>query len=218
MAGLASAGALLLQPGLLGGFRIQPTPDMSSTIVLQGPVVEVVALLLAVAAAVVLARGLRGEPGLLRASRAAGVVLLVAAGAQVAFTLARILVGLTLGDPLGSAGLVESPAVIVLTQGLYAVHVVALAVLGVVVVRGRLLEPLARFSLLVLGTVTAASWILGQTLGLLLAGSSSAPLVPLLFALPPVILVASVGLVIGLLVHGRSAAMRARAEAMHRAW
>ena len=218
VAGLASAGALLLQPELLGGVPIQPTPDMTSTIVLRGPVVEVVALVLAVASAVVLARGVRGEPGLLRASRAAGVAVLVAAGAQVGFTVARIVAGLTLPDQPGSPGLVEPPAVIVLTQGVFAVHVVALAVLGVVVVRARLLEPLARFSLLVLGTVTAASWILGQTLGLLGAGAESSPLIPLLFALPTVVLVASVGLVVGLLVHGRSAAMRARAESIRRAW
>ncbi|MFT2752128.1 hypothetical protein [Clavibacter sp. Sh2088] len=217
MAGLASAGALLLQPGLLGGFRIQPTPDMASTIVLQGPVVDILGVVLTVVAAVVLARGVRGEPGLMRASRAAGIAVLVAAGAEAAFTIARILVGLTLPDQPGSAGLMEPPAAVVLSQGLYAVHIVALAVLGAVVVRGRLLEPLARFSLLVIGTATAASWILGQTLGLLLVGASS-PLVPLLFALPPVILVASVALVAGLLVHGRSAAMRARAEAIHRAW
>ncbi|OUE27273.1 hypothetical protein BFL37_04080 [Clavibacter michiganensis] len=218
MAGLASAGALLLQPGLLGGSRIQPTPDMASAIVLQGPVVDVVVLVLVVAAAVVLARGVRGEPGLLQASRAAGIAALVAAGAQVAFTLARILVGLMLGDPPGSAGLVEPPVVVVLSQGVYAVHVGALAVLGVLVVRGRLLEPLARLCLLVVGTGTAASWILGQTLGLLLAGAEASPLIPLLFALPPVILVASAGLVVGLLVHGRSAAMRARVETIRRAW
>ncbi|RII96328.1 hypothetical protein DZF96_11820, partial [Clavibacter michiganensis] len=76
VAGIASAGALLLQPAVLGGFRIQPTPDMESTIVLRGPVVDVLGLVLTVVAAVVLARGVRGEPGLLRPSRAAGVAVL----------------------------------------------------------------------------------------------------------------------------------------------
>ncbi|OUE21657.1 hypothetical protein BFL34_01015 [Clavibacter michiganensis] len=216
MAGLASAGALLLQPGPLGGFRIQPTPDMASTIVLQGPVVTVAALAMSVIAAVVLVRGVRGEPGLLRASRAAGVAVLVVAGAQVALALTSALIRLTLTDPTEP---MPPSALAILSQAEVAVHAIALAVLAVVVVRGRLLEPLARVALLVLASATAVSWLSQTGIGAFLPGDAWLPLVLLLLvALRTVILVASIGLVVGLLVHGRSAAMRARAEAIHRAW
>ncbi|WP_253255544.1 hypothetical protein [Clavibacter michiganensis] len=217
MAGLASAGALLLlQPGLLGGSRIQPTPDMASSIVLQGPVVTVAALVLSVLAAVVLVRGVRGEPGLMRASRAAGLAVLVVAGAQVALALTSALIGLTVSDPTES---VPPWAPMFLSQAAVAVHAIALVVLAVVVVRGRLLEPVARVSLLVLALATTVSWLSQTGIAAFLQGDGWLPLlVLLLLALRTVILVASIGLVIGLLVHGRSAAMRARAEAIHRAW
>ncbi|WP_236688692.1 hypothetical protein [Clavibacter michiganensis] len=216
MAGLASAGALLLQPGLLGGSRIQPTPDMASSIVLQGPVVTVAALVLSVLAAVVLVRGVRGEPGLMRASRAAGLAVLVVAGAQVALALTSALIGLTVSDPTES---VPPWAPMILSQAAVAVHAIALVVLAVVVVRGRLLEPVARVSLLVLALATTVSWLSQTGIAAFLQGDGWLPLlVLLLLALRTVILVASIGLVIGLLVHGRSAAMRARAEAIHRAW
>ncbi|AJW79674.1 hypothetical protein VO01_11505 [Clavibacter michiganensis subsp. insidiosus] len=216
VAGLASAGALLLQPGLLGGSRIQPTPDMASSIVLQGPVVTVAALVLSVLAAVVLVRGVRGEPGLMRASRAAGLAVLVVAGAQVALALTSALIGLTVSDPTES---VPPWAPMILSQAAVAVHAIALVVLAVVVVRGRLLEPVARVSLLVLALATTVSWLSQTGIAAFLQGDGWLPLlVLLLLALRTVILVASIGLVIGLLVHGRSAAMRARAEAIHRAW
>ncbi|OQJ60681.1 hypothetical protein DZF92_09250 [Clavibacter michiganensis subsp. insidiosus] len=216
VAGLASAGALLLQPGLLGGSRIQPTPDMASSIVLQGPVVTVAALVLSVLAAVVLVRGVRGEPGLMRASRAAGLAVLVVAGAQVALALTSALIGLTVSDPTES---VPPWAPMFLSQAAVAVHAIALVVLAVVVVRGRLLEPVARVSLLVLALATTVSWLSQTGIAAFLQGDGWLPLlVLLLLALRTVILVASIGLVIGLLVHGRSAAMRARAEAIHRAW
>jgi hypothetical protein len=216
VAGLASAGALLLRPGLLGGLRIQPTPDMASTIVLQGPVVTVAALAMSVLAAVVLVRGVRGEPGMMRASRAAGGAALVVAGAQVALALTSALIGLTVSDPTEP---VPPSALAILSQAAVAVHAIALAVLAVVVVRGRLLEPVARVSLLVLASATAVSWLSQTGIAALLPGDGWLPLLLLLlFALRTVILVASIGLVVGLLVHGRSAAMRARAESIHRAW
>jgi hypothetical protein len=219
VAGIASAGALLLDPAVIGRLPVQPTPDVASTIVLRGPVVDVIALLLAVLAAVVLACGVRGEPGLLRASRVAGVAVLAAAGAQVALALTRLLVGPTLA---GSVGPALPSGVVVLTQAMVVIHATVLVVLAVTVVRGRLLEPLARLSLLVLALATAASWLLGTLLGTLLgalpaAGGGDA-LVPLLSALPSVILVASAGLAVGLLVHGRSAAMRERAATIRRSW
>ncbi|WP_228494485.1 hypothetical protein [Clavibacter sp. VKM Ac-2873] len=216
VAGLASAGALLLQPGLLGGFRIQPTPDIASTIVLQGPVVTVLVLILSVGAAVVLVRGVRGEPGLMRASRAAGVAALVVAGAQIALALTSALIGLTLADPREP---VLPPAVVILSGVAAAVHAIALVVLAVAVARGRLLEPVTRVSLLVLALATAASWLPQTGLAALLPGDGWLPLLLLLvLALPPVILVASAGVAVGLMVHGRSAAMRARAEGIRRAW
>jgi hypothetical protein len=216
VAGLASAGALLLQPGLLGGSRIQPTPDMASTIVLQGPVVTVAALAMSVLAAVVLVRGVRGEPGMMRASRVAGGAALVVAGAQVALALMSALIGLTLADPTEP---VPPSALAILSRAAVAVHAIALLVLAVVVVRGRLLEPVARVSLLVLASATAVSWLSQTGIAAFLTGDGWLPLLLLLlFALRTAILVASVGLVVGLLVHGRSAAMRARAEAIHRAW
>lgn len=218
VAGLASAGALLLQLPVPGGLRVQPTPEIESTIVLQGPVVTVLVLILAVGAAVVLARGVRGEPGLLRASRVAGVAALVGAGAQVAVALTGILVRLTISDPAGAADRLPADGVILLSQGVYGVQVAAMLVLAVAVARGRLFEPLARFSLLVLGAATALYGVLMQTLGALGAGVETSPFLPLLFALPTLILVASAALVVGLLVHGRSAAMRARAEGIRRAW
>lgn len=218
VAGLASAGALLLQLPVPGGLRVQPTPEIESTIVLQGPVVTVLVLILAVGAAVVLARGVRGEPGLLRASRVAGVAALVGAGAQVAVALTGILVRMTISDPAGAGDRLPSDGVIVLSQGVYGVQVAAMLVLAVAVARGRLLEPLARFSLLVLGAATALYGVLMQTLGALGAGVETSPFLPLLFALPTLILVASAALVVGLLMHGRSAAMRARAEGIRRAW
>ncbi|CAQ00330.1 MAG: hypothetical protein HDR73_00875 [Clavibacter sp.] len=215
VAGLASAGALLLQPVLLGGFRIQPTPDMASTIVLQGPVVDVLGVVLTVVAAVVLARGVRGEPGLMRASRAAAIAVLVAAGGLVVLAVADVIVGLSLADPREP---VLPAGVVIVTQVAGAIHEAALAVLAVMVVRGLLLEPLARVSLLVLALATAVSWLLYAGLGSFLPGGAWSPLMLLLVALPTVTLLASVGLAVGLVVHGRSAAMRERAEAIHRAW
>jgi hypothetical protein len=215
VAGLASAGALLLRPGLLGGLRIQPTPDMASTIVLQGPVVTVAALAMSVLGAVVLVRGVRGEPGMMRASRAAGGAALAVAGAQVALALTSALIGLTLADPMEP---VPPSALAILSPAAVAVHAIALAVLAVVVVRGRLLEPVARVSLLVLALATAVSWLSQTGIAAFLTGDGWVPLLLLLVALRTVILVASIGLVVGLLVHGRSAAIRARAESIHRAW
>ncbi len=215
MAGIAAAGALLLEPTLLGGLRIQPTPDMESTIVVQGPVVEVVALLLVVLAGVVLVRGVRGEPGLLRASRAAGIAMLVAVGASVALAVARALVGMALGGP-GDPALPSGVVLLTLAAG--AIRAGALAVLAVMVVRGRLLEPVARVSLAVLALATAASCLFETGLGALLPGGTWSPWILLLVALPTVTLLASAGLGVGLLVHGRSAAMRERAATIRRAW
>ncbi|WP_233549219.1 hypothetical protein [Clavibacter lycopersici] len=216
MAGIASAGALLLQPGLLGGFRVQPTPDMASTIVLQGPVVTVAALAMSVIAAVALVRGVRGEPGMMRASRVAGVAVLVVVGAQVALALTSALIGLTLADPTQP---MPPSALAILPQAAVAVHAIALAALAVVVICGRLLEPVARVALLFLALATTVSWLSQTGIAAFLQGDGWLPLlVLLLLALRAVMLVASIGLVIGLLVHGRSAAMRARAEAIHRAW
>jgi len=220
VAGLASAGALLLQPSILGGFRIQPTPDMESTIVLQGPVVDILGLVLTVVAAVVLARGVRGEPGLLKASRAAGIAVLVHAAAVVAIaaTLAAIRPGLDAAslEPVPSAGLIA------LTTTLDVLRAGALVVLAVVVWRGRLLEPLARVALAVMAAATAAYQVLGPIAGLLLGpgggGALLMPVLPLLIALPTVAVVASAVLALGLLIHGRSAAMRERAGAIRRAW
>jgi hypothetical protein len=220
VAGLASAGALLLEPAILGGFRIQPTPDMESTIVLQGPLVDVLGLVLTVVAAVVLVRGARGEPGLLRASRVAGVAVLVHAAAVVA-----VAVELAATQPLAeaaAAGAIPSAGLIALTTALDLVRAGALVVLAVVVLRGRLLEPVARVALAVMAAATGAYAVLGLLAGLLLGltggGSLLMPVVPLLIALPTVAFVASAVLALGLLIHGRSAAMRERAEAIHRAW
>jgi hypothetical protein len=216
VAGLASAGALLLQPTLLGGFRIQPTPDMDSTIVLQGPVVDVLGLALTVVAAVVLARGVRGEPGLLRASRVAGIAVLVHAAVVVAMAVesAAIRPGV---DAAGSDA-IPSVGLIALTTALDLVRAAALVVLAVAVLRGRLLEPLARVAL----AAMAAYAVLGPIAGLLIGPSGGGallmPLAPLLIALPTVALVASAVLALGLLIHGRSARMRERAEAIRRAW
>ncbi|RIJ43566.1 hypothetical protein DZF93_06075, partial [Clavibacter michiganensis subsp. insidiosus] len=155
-------------------------------------------------------------PGLMRASRAAGLAVLVVAGAQVALALTSALIGLTVSDPTES---VPPWAPMFLSQAAVAVHAIALVVLAVVVVRGRLLEPVARVSLLVLALATTVSWLSQTGIAAFLQGDGWLPLlVLLLLALRTVILVASIGLVIGLLVHGRSAAMRARAEAIHRAW
>ncbi|MFT2706910.1 hypothetical protein [Clavibacter zhangzhiyongii] len=218
VAGVASAGALLLQPSLLGGFRIQPTPDMDSTVVLQGPVVDALALLLAVVAAVVLARGVRGEPGLLRASRVAGIAVLVHAASVVAAAVVSELIS-SVVDVSSSDGAVAPPGVVALSQGVDAIRVLALVLLAVVVARGRLLEPLARVSLLVLGVAVGLSWLLGTVAGgILPAADGISPLLLLLLALQPVVLPASAAVALGLLVHGRSAAMRERADAVRRAW
>jgi hypothetical protein len=220
VAGLASAGALLLQPTLLGGFRIQPTPDMDSTIVLQGPVVDVLGLALTVVAAVVLARGVRGEPGLLRASRVAGIAVLVHAAVVVAMAVesAAIRPGV---DAAGSDA-IPSVGLIALTTALDLVRAAALVVLAVAVLRGRLLEPLARVALAAMAAATGAYAVLGPIAGLLIGPSGGGallmPLAPLLIALPTVALVASAVLALGLLIHGRSARMRERAEAIRRAW
>jgi hypothetical protein len=218
VAGLASAGALLLEPALLGGLRIQPTPDMESTIVLQGPVVDVLALLLVAVAAVVLARGVRGEPGLLGASRIAGIAVLVHATAVVASAAVRELTRPAV-DLSSSALAIVPPGVVVLTEGVDAIRVLALVVLAVAVARGRLLEPFARVSLLVLGIATGLHWLLGSVAGRLLPVSGElGPRILPLIALPPVMLAASCAVALGLLVHGRSAAMRERATAIRRAW
>ncbi|KAF0258380.1 hypothetical protein DOU02_08595 [Clavibacter michiganensis subsp. michiganensis] len=219
-AGLASAGALLLQPGLLGGFRIQPTPDMESTIVLRGPVVDVLGLVLTMVAAVGLARGVRGEPGLLRPSRVAGVAVLVHAAVVVGIAAAQAAM-----RPFAEAASLDelrSTGLITLTTALDLVRAAALVVLAVVVLRGRLLEPLARVALAVMAAATGAYAVLGPIAGLLLGAGGAAylliPVAPLLIALPTVALVASAAFALGLVIHGRSAAMRERAEAIRRAW
>lgn len=64
--------------------------------------------------------------------------------------------------------------------------------------------------------------MLGPIAGLLLGAGGAAylliPVAPLLIALPTVALVASAAFALGLVIHGRSAAMRERAEAIRRAW
>lgn len=218
VAGLASAGALLLQPAVLGGFRIQPTPDMASTIVLRGPVVDVLGLVLTVLAAVVLARGVRGEPGLLEASRAAGIAALVHAAAVVA--VAVELAVTRPGMDAASLDAIPSAGLIGLTTTLDVLRAGALVVLAVVAWRGRLLEPLARVALAVMAAATGAYQVLGPIAGLLLGpaggGALLMPLLPLLVALPTVAAVASAVLAVGLVIHGRSAQMRERAEAIRR--
>ena len=220
VAGLASAGALLLQPAVLGGFRIQPTPDMASTIVLRGPVVDVLGLVLTVLAAVVLARGVRGEPGLLEASRAAGIAVLVHAAAVVA--VAVELAVTRPGMDAASLDAIPSAGLIGLTTTLDVLRAGALVVLAVVAWRGRLLEPLARVALAVMAAATGAYQVLGPIAGLLLGpaggGALLMPVLPLLVALPTVAAVASAVLAVGLVIHGRSAQMRERAEAIRRAW
>jgi len=220
VAGLASAGALLLQPAVLGGFRIQPTPDMASTIVLRGPVVDVLGLVLTVLAAVVLARGVRGEPGLLEASRAAGIAVLVHAAAVVA-TAVELAVTRP-GMDAASLDAIPSAGLIGLTTTLDVLRAGALVVLAVVAWRGRLLEPLARVALAVMAAATGAYQVLGPIAGLLLGpaggGALLMPVLPLLVALPTVAAVASAVLAVGLVIHGRSAQMRERAEAIRRAW
>ncbi|MFS4507108.1 hypothetical protein ACMA46_12815 [Clavibacter sp. Sh2141] len=215
VAGVAAGGALLLQTAVLGGLRVQPTPDIGSTLLLQGPAVDAVVALLTVVAAVALARGVRGEPGLLRASRVAGIAVLVHAAAVVAGAVVRPLVGRLAAasvDPVLPAGAVAA------TQAVDAVEAAALVVLAAAVVRGRLLEPVARVSLVVLAAAAAALGILPLVVAPFASGDGGSPLVVLLLAVPPVILVASTGVVLGLVLHGRSASVRQRAEAIRRAW
>jgi hypothetical protein len=138
----------------------------------------------------------------MRASRAAGGAALVVAGAQVALALTSALFGLMLADPTEP---MPPSALVILSRAAVAVHAIALAVLAVVVVRGRLLEPVARVSLLVLASATAVSWLSQTGIAAFLTGDGWLPLLLLLlFALRTAILVASIGLVVGLLVHGRS--------------
>jgi hypothetical protein len=217
VAGVASAGALLLQPAYLGGLRIQPTPDMGSTLVLRGPVVEVVTLILTAVAAAVLARGVRGEPGLLAASRMAGTAVLVHAAATVAGAVERAVTG-PLSEAAASTSAAVPPGVILAGEGIEVIRVAALVALALAVVRGRLLEPLARAGLVVLGAAAASHLLLLLVAGLLPSTVGGSPLLLLAVALPIAVQAASVGCVVGLLVHGRSAAMRARAEAIRRAW
>jgi hypothetical protein len=215
VAGLAVAATLLLDPAVLRGIRIQPTPDMESTLVLEGPLVDVAQTLLVLVAAVVLARGVRGEPGLLRASRVAGIAALVAAVATAGAAGTRPLMGLS-----ASAEGIVPPGVVALSTALDAVRAIALVVVAVVVMRRRLLEPVARVALLVLGLSAGASWLLVPVIGMTaLSGSGGgwSPLILPLLVLPPVAFAASAVLAVGLLVHGRSTAMRARAEAVRRA-
>ncbi|WP_445443542.1 hypothetical protein [Clavibacter sp. km1a] len=214
VAGIAAGGALLLQTAVLGGLRVQPTPDIGSTLLLQGPAVDAVAALLTVVAAVALARGVRREPGLLRASRVAGIAVLVQAAAVVAGAIVGPLVGRLAAasvDPVLPAGAVAA------TQAVDAVQAAALVVLAAAVVRGRLLEPVARVSLVVLAAA-AALGILPLVVAPFASGDGGSPLVVLLLAVPPVILVASTGVVLGLVLHGRSASVQQRAEAIRRAW
>jgi hypothetical protein len=73
-----------------------------------------------------------------------------------------------------------------------------------------------------MAAATGAYAVLGPIAGLLIGPSGGGallmPLAPLLIALPTVALVASAVLALGLLIHGRSARMRERAEAIRRAW
>jgi hypothetical protein len=215
VAGVAAGGALLLRTASLGGLRLQPTPDVGSALLVQGPAVDAVATLLTVVAAVALARGVRGEPGLLRASRVAGIAVLVHAAAVVAGAVVGSLVGRLAAasvDPVLPAGAVAA------TRAVDAVQAVALVVLAAAVVRGRLLEPVARVSLLVLAAATAVLGILPWVVAPLASADGDALLLLPLLAVPSVILAASAGVVVGLVLHGRSAAVRQRREAIRRAW
>jgi hypothetical protein len=80
----------------------------------------------------------RGEPGLLRASRVAGIAVLVHAAVVVAMAVesAAIRPGV---DAAGSDA-IPSVGLIALTTALDLVRAAALVVLAVAVLRGRLLE------------------------------------------------------------------------------
>ncbi|WP_307502935.1 hypothetical protein [Clavibacter sp. B3I6] len=213
VAGLAVVGTVLLDPAVLRGIRIQPTPDIESTLVLQGPLVDLAQVLLVLVAAVVLACGMRGEPGLLRASRAAGAAALVAAVATAAVAGWRTLVA-----PSASADGIVPPGVAALSTALDAVQGTAVVVLALLVFRRRLLEPPARVPLLVLGLSWGAYLLLVPVIGMLAAGDGGSSLILPLLVFPGLVVAASAALGVGLLVHGRSAAMRARAERIRRAW
>ncbi|RII89367.1 hypothetical protein DZF95_14695 [Clavibacter michiganensis] len=205
LAGLLLGAAAAIDLAAWQRFVLALAPDGQGAVDPGGPVLQVVATLLGVAGAVVLVSGVRRERGLLRASRLAGTALVVHAAADAALhavILARP------ADASFDALTADALGALVLAW----LGIVALVALAVALVRGRLLEPLAATALAVLAGVQLVSGLLGAI-----------PLpAALVFALMPVLQVlgslAAALLVVGLLVHGRTRAIRRRIRAVRRAW
>jgi hypothetical protein len=154
------------------------------------------------AACVLLARGVRGEAGLVASSPVAGGALVVFGAGQIAILLAQRLAP--------SDALDGSVPVIVTSTALTILPTAALVISAVIVARRRLLEPIARVGLL----VTAAC-------ALVATAASSLPVE----ALVGIAVHASAGtylsmlaLGIGLVVHGRSSRIRRRLRVIHESW
>lgn len=200
---LGAAAAIDLAAGQR--FVLALAPDGQGAVDPGGPVLQVVATLLGVAGAVVLVSGVRRERGLLRASRLAGTALVVHAASDAA------LLAVALARPAGTS--LDALATDALdTQALAWLGIVTLVVLAVAAVRARLLEPLAATALAVLAGVQLVSGLLGAVP---LPEAVVFPLVPVLAVLGSL---AVALLVVGLLVHGRTRAIRRRIRAVRRAW